>query len=245
LDFRSRLLERASPGTVNQVVGILKIAYKEGIYREELERNPMAGIGLIHYQKQERGILTIDELQLLFPAEALGPWKDLVDHACFLFAASTGMRRGEILALRWGQLHLQDGYVLIDRAWKDADEEGPPKWNHVRSSVFAVLRDRVEKSLEELHDASLHTAPTDFLFCYDDGEPLGFTWWKKRFETAMERFGVDRKARQLSPHSFRHTLASLLRGAGKDPALIRASLGWRSSRRRRTTPTYPCRTSQG
>ena len=87
-----------------------------------------------------------------------------------------------------------------------------PKWGHVRYSVFTVLRDRVERRIEELHEASLHTAPTDFVFCYEDGKSPSFTWWKKRFECAMERFGVDHKARQLSPHSLRHTLASLLSG---------------------------------
>ena len=42
----------------------------------------------------------------------------------------------------------------------------------------------------------------------------------------MESAVFDREGRNLRPHSFRHTLNSVLRGAGADPARLRESLGW-------------------
>ena len=41
----------------------------------------------------------------------------------------------------------------------------------------------------------------------------------------MKKFDPDAE-RRLSPHGLRHSLATLLRLNGKDPVLIRASLGW-------------------
>ncbi len=64
------------------------------------------------------------------------------------------------------------------------------------------------------------------MFGYDDGSHIGETWWRKRFCTAMERAGIDWQARHLSPHSFRHTINTIVRNSGQDPAKIRAILGW-------------------
>ena len=42
----------------------------------------------------------------------------------------------------------------------------------------------------------------------------------------MEHANIDRQARHLTPHSFRHTINTLVRNSGHDPAKIRAILGW-------------------
>ena len=74
---------------------------------------------------------------------------------------------------------------------------------------------------------SNQSGPKDLVFCYADGTRLGNTWWRKRFVSAMEKADIDRVSRNLKPHSFRHSLNTILRDAGKDSAKIRAALGWR------------------
>ena len=78
--------------------------------------------------------------------------------------------------------------------------------------------------------ASSKSKPEDFVFCYADGTRLGKNWWQGRFYNAMEKADIDRVSRNLKPHSFRHSLNTILRDAGKDPAKIRAALGWRQER---------------
>ena len=75
-------------------------------------------------------------------------------------------------------------------------------------------------------DFSLHLKPDDFLFCYDDGKRVGETWWHKRLKTALKRAGIEPGDRWLTPHSFRHTINTIVRNSGHDPAKIRAVLGW-------------------
>ncbi len=224
LDFRERLVEKMGyTRTVQQSVSVLKTILKEAYFREDINRDPTAGVGVTRYQPAEIGTFSAKELRSLFPAKPPGPWKDLAGYGVFLTAATTGMRRGEILALAWGCVHLEDGYLEIRQAWKDRHELGPPKWNKTRT---VPLPTKLAETLTRISKRENHTTPMDLVFCYEDGNRLGGTWWAKRFNAAMEAVQIDRMARSLRPHSFRHTLNSLLRDQGYDPARIRAALGW-------------------
>jgi hypothetical protein len=66
----------------------IKTIYSEAIYREDIERNPAEQIGNIKYEKDEVGVFSIEELLSFFPNDGLGPWKDIYDYTCFLFAYS-------------------------------------------------------------------------------------------------------------------------------------------------------------
>jgi len=100
LDLRSRLLTKNAPATVNKTLGIVKVIFREAVYREEINRDPTAGVGRIKERRTERGTFTVEELRKLFPDHGYGPWRDVHDHTCFYLAAVTGLRRGEILALQ-------------------------------------------------------------------------------------------------------------------------------------------------
>ena len=112
LNFRSRLCKQLGEkiNTVNKVMSVVKTIIKEAVYREILEMDPTSMIGNIKEDRRPPDTFTLEELQLLFPVETVGPWETIEDHTCFLVAASTGMRRGEVLALRWEQIHIDAGY---------------------------------------------------------------------------------------------------------------------------------------
>ncbi len=153
-----------------------------------------------------------------------------MDYTCYLLASTTGMRRGEILALKQENIDLENGIVKVYDAWKDIDESGLPKWNNTRITPVLLFRQRTLSRLKELKLGSNQSGPKDLVFCYADGTRLGNTWWRKRFVSAMEKADIDRVSRNLKPHSFRHSLNTILRDVGKDPAKIRAALGWRQER---------------
>lgn len=245
LDFRQRLVSQGvGARTINRTIGILKVAFKEGLFREELERDPTAGVGNIKYEMQEIGVFSEKEMQAIF-ASSSGPFRDHLEYCVFLLAASTGMRRGELLALTWGQLDFDGKAVLVDRAMKTrGGKVGEPKWGRIRR---AYLTDRCVDTLRTLKSESSHMFPGDLVFGYADGSLRRPGWWKSAFESAMLAAGfmicevteyVDRKGerrsrrgkvenpRNLRPHSFRHSLATLLADAEADPTRIRQALGW-------------------
>ena len=224
LDYRERLIEKLGyTRTVQKAVSVVKTILKEAYFREDLNRDPNAGIGITRYQATEIGTFTEEELQKLFPPEPPGPWRDIYDYAVFLTAAATGMRRGEILALTWECIHFDEQYIEVRQAWKDRHEMGLPKWNKTRT---VPLPEKLAKTLKTIRKRRHYIGEDDLIFCYEDGNRFGGTWWAKRFAAAMEAAGIDRKTRNIRPHSFRHTLNSLLREKGYDPEKIRAALGW-------------------
>jgi integrase len=231
LDFRGRLARKLSTkvNTVNKVLAVLKTIIKEACFREDLDRDPTAGVGNLKEHRREAGIFTADELRALFPLEGLGPWANIQTKTCFLVAATTGMRRGEILALRWKHIDFEAGLVRVEEAWKSDVELGAPKWGRKR---VVPLQDPATGALKDLWDrqpAELARAES-LVFCYSDGERLGGTWWTKNFAAAMKNAKIETRARGIKPHSFRHTVATLRRDAGEDPAKIRAALGWTNER---------------
>jgi integrase len=147
------------------------------------------------------------------------------------------MRRGEVLELPWGALDFDNKAVHITQALKTRDGQiGKPKWEKERRTF---LPEKTADALRELRKESDHVLPTSLIFCWADGQPRLGTWWRKAFERAMIAAGflpVDRNEngkitkiynpRCLRPHSFRHSMATLLRDAGTNPDKLRASFGW-------------------
>ena len=172
LDLRSRLLQKNAPATVNKALGIVKVIFREALYREEINRDPTAGVGNVRYQKEEHGIFTVEELRMLFPDHGNGPWKDVRDSTCFYLAAVTGLRRGEILALRWQHIDFDRKFLKVCEAWKGGSEIGLPKWDHMR---LVPNSSRTINKLTQLKAESIRISLEDFVVCYDDGSRIGET----------------------------------------------------------------------
>jgi integrase len=229
LDYRERLWGPREggpigPRTANCTMGALKTIIREAFYREDVDRDPTVGVGQIKYKETEVGVFRIEEIKALF-REIPGIWRDMQGYVAFILAAQVGMRRGEILALIWAQIDFDQSFINVDRAMTD---NGLPKWDKTRGTPISS---RCRTALLELRRQSTFVLPHHYVICNDkNGHPRSEHWWRERFEIAMESAGLDRKGRNLRPHSFRHTLNTVLRGAGADPARLRESLGWSGER---------------
>ena len=227
LDFRRRLVEKNTGArTVNMTIGILKIVFHEALFREDIDRDPTLGVGQLKYEQQEIGIFTRQEMIDLF-ADRPGVWRNLQVYTAFLLAAHCGLRRSEVLALTWNKLDLSSGVIFVDRALTDNEL---PKWDKKRKTL---MTSKCIGALKELRKESAWVQPDHFVFCSAGGTPRKFTWWKKNFEAAMIRASLMSREeghlinpRNLRPHSFRHSLNTLLRGGDADPAKLREMFGW-------------------
>ena len=111
----------------------------------------------------------------------------------------------------------------ITEAWKGREEIGVTKSGRAR---IVPLSPRIIEVLQRLRSASPYTEPDDFIICYKNGKRIGETWWRGRFNAALKRADIDTGNRWLTPHSFRHSINTIMRDNGHDPAKIRAILGW-------------------
>jgi integrase len=221
--FRRRLAESYHPRTVNAVLAVLKTVFLDGFDRELLKSNPTKTVGKLQYIKRESGVFSEAEIKKLFPAKGRGPWLDIQDFSAFLIAATTGMRRGEILALCWKDIDFEKMEIHVRQAWKSDTELGEPKWGQKRS---IPLPHKVSDKLRLLRRKSEHVLPDSLVFHNPDGSRKGSTWWNSRFSKAMKNAKINAKDRYLTGHSFRHSLNTLLRAKGYSDEKIRATLGW-------------------
>lgn len=102
LELRSRIRRRTTASQTSKTLQAIRTILGEYVYRQELERNPMDGVGKLKESSQEIGVFSAKELRSLFE-KAPGIWGTYQAYAAFLLAAATGMRRGEILVLTWGK----------------------------------------------------------------------------------------------------------------------------------------------
>ncbi len=221
VDFRRRLLDRSIGfRTVNVTVGIVKTIFKEALYREDIDRDPTAGVGNIKYKARERGIFTKAELRELFQ-ETPGYWRDLKAYCAGFLMANTGVRTGELLALRWQAI--EETNLHIEAAFKDWQQIGLPKWEKTRTIPIST---DVLDVLEQLRDDSIRVAPDDFVFAYDDGKNFGRCWFRSTFVRALKAMEIPRVERSLSPHSLRHSLNSILLNEGCNIIKVQYFFGW-------------------
>jgi integrase len=124
----------------------------------------------------------------------------------------SGLRRGEVSALKPEDLDWNTPKILVRRAWLAFDSKdrqlGPTKSKRPRKAPFdPVLKAAIRKIWEE-------NGQHEFVFSFKNGKTPGAAWTIGRFHKWLERAGVQDGGRNLVPHSARHSLASMLEARG-------------------------------
>lgn len=117
-------------------------------------------------------------------------------------AAYTGLRLGELLALRWQDVNLVDRRLVVQRALS-ARVEGPTKSWQAR---FVPLADPAARAFARLGEREDYTGANDHVFCTRLGIPLDGSALRRRFKRAAAAAGL----RVLRLHDLRHSAGSLV-----------------------------------
>ena len=207
--MKALLAKELSPKTVLNVTVVLKEMLKHAVQWGYLDANPAQYAERPQGEDQEMQILTPPEIRRLLDA-ADEPTRTLL-----LCAVLTGMRRGELLGLRWEDIDLEGHSVFVRRAlWRG--KIVTPKSRRSRRTIDMAPTLR----------SALTRLPSRFqgglVFCRPDGKPID----PDNF-THREWARVLRRAelRRMRLHDLRHTYASLLIAQGAHPKYIQAQLG--------------------
>jgi integrase len=128
-----------------------------------------------------------------------------------------GLRRGELLALRWEDVDLAAGVIRVERAWDAKEGVVAPKSRAARRAVpiAAVLRDYlVEHKLRSGRRVGL-------AFGTSYAQPFTPSNIRKRANAAWQRAGRE----PIGLHECRHTFASLMIAAGVNAKALSAYMG--------------------
>lgn len=215
-----------SAATVRQLHTLLQKALSDAVRLELLDRNPALAA-----DPPSRRAARAPAFAIWSPAE-LRAFLDAVrtdeHYAALHLAAFTGLRRSELLGLRWrdldlgaGQLQVVQTVVLVD--WKA--EFGPPKTDRSRRLV-ALDRNTVEvlhqyrRSVESACGAKVLN-PNGLIFAEQDGSPIHPAMFAYHFQRLIKRAGVPR----IRFHDLRHSHASHALAAGVHPKIVSERLG--------------------
>lgn len=188
-----------SPATVNRELACLKHMFNKAIEWGKTENNPVRKVKLFKENNKRLRYLEKEEIKKLLDS-CSDHLKPIVTVALF-----TGMRRGEILNLKWHDIDFQRGIIYILDSKNNEKREIP--MNEVVKKTLVGVRKHPDSS---------------YIFCNKDGRPYGDV--KRSFLTALKKAGIL----DFRFHDLRHTFASQLVMAGVDLNTVRELMGHKS-----------------
>jgi integrase len=125
------------------------------------------------------------------------------DAAIFAVAAFAGLRRGEVLALRWRDVDFAAETLRVEQAVSAVGQEMKSTKSGRMRSVPMVPD--VATALDRLSRRDTFTGPDDLVFVGEDGGPLDGSALRRRFVAAAKRTGL----RTIRFHDLRHSFATV------------------------------------
>ncbi len=138
------------------------------------------------------------------------------DAALYTVAGFTGLRQGELRALRWKHVRFADRTLVVVAGMSAGMESSTKsgKWRAVPLAREAFV------ALDELSRREWFTSAEDYVFCGPAGDPIDDSALRRRYNRARDAAGLP----PLPFHHLRHTFATLaIRGL--DPATVQSLLG--------------------
>ncbi|WP_420723560.1 integrase [Hwanghaeella sp. LZ110] len=208
--YRDMRLLTVTPGTINRDLSILshaiEIARREwGIHVLE---NPVRQIRRPSAAKGRQRRLEGNEEALLL--EAARASRNRYIELLIIFAIETGMRRGEMLSLRWSSINTECRYAHLD-----ITKNGDPRDVPLSRRALAVLQ-----SVKELQRSKEFDKDTNDSFVFD----LTRNAARKAWVRTVERAGIE----GLTFHDLRHEATSRMFERGLDAMEVSSISGHRS-----------------
>lgn len=172
----------------------------------------------------ERGVWSREELRRFLAVACASHYGPL-----WLLMATTGMRRGEVLGLRWKDVNLDEGVLVVQQAMVAIDGHmavAPPKRGKRRmiplpATVVEMLK--AHRRAQDKRRAALGTAwaDNDLAFPSEVGTPINARNLDREFRRFIAQAGVP----PIPIHSVRHTVATLVVASGEDVRTVADLLG--------------------
>ncbi|MGE0652804.1 MAG: tyrosine-type recombinase/integrase [Alphaproteobacteria bacterium] len=219
-----------APRTVIHLHRVLAQALDQAVRSRKIAANPMAGKAVRPPRPAETeiDILTDDQLATLLRAAA--------GHRLYVptvLAATTGMRRGEVLALRWRDVDL-DGAALKVAQSLEVTKAGGLRFKEPKSragrrtialpalTVTALRAHRAEQAERRLRLGAVYDTEADLVVARDDGRPIDPRIFSKDFGQLV---GSIAGLPAVTFHGLRHTHVTSLLDRGVNPKVVSERAG--------------------
>ena len=200
-----------SAKTCNAVLCVLRECLSFAVRAGYIPSNPCDNVKRLPEVKKQIQVFTAYECNLL---ESYIVGKDKGNMFGVLVSLYTGVRIGELLALRWQDVDFEKGYLIINKTLSDLGEETSPK---SRASLRIIpLHDRILSLLTE----KKQRATSDYIIETNQSR-TGIRLYQGKFERLLKKLGIAHRGF----HTLRHTFATRLIESDVDVKTVSTLMG--------------------
>lgn len=226
--YRQKLESGLKPKSVAAIHGMLHTALDKAVRLGLVSRNVCKMVSPPRVVRKEITPLSAEQARKLLEAAKGHPQEVL-----FILALSTGMRRGELLGLKWRDVDLVSGVLRIHHAlvrmptgqgYQLAETKTAKSRRSLVMTVPAIeaLKKHKEIQLQWKEAAGSFWHDNDFVFCKPMGEHLdpGYDVLVQ-LKMLLKKAGLP----DIRFHDLRHSTATLLLEQGTNPKIVQEILG--------------------
>lgn len=225
------LVSGLSPQSIKHIHNILNPALRQAVKDGIILKNPLEDIRPPKVIKKEAVTLSKEEI-----IRYLQCLKSNRYYAAFVLDLCLGLRRGELIGLKWSDVNFDNRFLYITRQLireQDIENGGsslkfttPKTTKSVRSMVipedaFIELMDHKERQDQEKELAGTGYRDEDLIFCTAIGKKIDTRRLYEIHCKALEKAGIN----HIPFHNLRHTFATLLLEAGENLKTLQELLG--------------------
>lgn len=213
-----------SPRTVHHMHVVFKSALEQAVDWEMLLRNPAAKV---EPPKVAKKLITTYDMPEV--GKLIGLLHEQRIYVPSFLSAMTGMRRGEVAAVRWKWVDLDAGRLTVVESVEQTNNAvaiKTPKNNRARvialgPTIVAVLRSHRAAQAEELLKLGVRQSSDTLVCAHPDGSLMHPRWISKKWAKAIKESGLPRRGF----HHLRHAHATQLLASGVHVKVASERLG--------------------
>ena len=184
--------------TTRKLLQITKAILNYAVNNDYCIKNVASSCTIKHFETKERTILTNEEIKIL--ENSSNKYKDF-----FIFILYTGLRRGEVAALKWSDIDFKNKEIHVDNSMSFVTNKGSLKSTKTNKSRIIPILDKTAEILKH------HKKLTNSIYVFSriDGSNLSASAIDRMHESILKDTGL-----QFKLHELRHTFCTILYYAG-------------------------------
>lgn len=223
--FNEKIKEGQSACTLLKHNAIISGSLSEAVMKDIISANPIAKVTLPRKKKYHGIAYTLDETRTLLNCSTADPM-----HPAIVLGLFYGLRRSEVLGLRWSDFNFSRKTILIHRTvtrvvtiheQDDTKSECSRRCLSMVPGTEVYFQNLMDQQKKDLADLGQPFSLDNRVCVWPDGKPISPDYISHHFKLLLEK----KKLPPIRFHDLRHTAGSLLLEDGVDIKTIQEFLG--------------------